>query len=162
MLIKGISLRKMSEEEEEKEEAGRPFLTTTTTATKAPCQIREAPSLTTGNGIVIGRHLKRGVKVFYHIPFAWAQERFKIAVPPEVWVEQLVLNLSVSENLGTYSRQWCLTLVAYLVEFDNTVYRPCLLWMHGGWFLTGDSLQHGLTSGEFFAGVHAVIVLSVQ
>ena len=56
----------------------------------------------------------------------------------------------------------CLTLVAYLVETNITVYRPCLLWMHGGWFLTGDSLQHGLTSGEFFAGVRDVIVVSVQ
>ena len=114
---------------------------TTSTATKASCKIREAPAMTTANGIVIGRHLKPAVKAFYHILFAWPQERFKIAIPPEVWTEELVLNLSVSENFGKYSRRWCLqqfsgtvvgseqclTLVAYLVESDGAVYRPCLL-----------------------------------
>ncbi len=85
-----------------------------------------------------------------------------------------MLNLSVSENFGKYPRRWCLqqfsgsvvgteqclTLVAYLVPSD--VYRPCLFWLHGGWFITGDSLQHGLTSGEFFAEVHGVITVSAQ
>ena len=39
---------------------------------------------------------------------------------------------------------------------------PFVVWLHGGWFVGGDALEHGVTSGEFAAGVHGVIVLSPQ
>ena len=115
-----------------------------------------APTVMTTYGPVSGTVLKistnKTVKSYLGIPFAQAK-RFEYPVPPDTWTETLHANAtrSVCPQLvmqGTeyqrplFNEEHCLMLSVCIPEDATSGSRlAVMLWIHGGAFLSGDTLS---------------------
>ena len=115
-----------------------------------------SPTVMTTYGPVSGTVLKistnKTVKSYLAIPFAQAK-RFEYPVPPDTWTETLHANAtrSVCPQLvmqGTeyqrplFNEEHCLMLSVYIPENASSGSRlAVMLWIHGGAFLSGDTLS---------------------
>ena len=115
-----------------------------------------SPTVMTTYGPVSGTVLKistnKTVKSYLGIPFAQAK-RFEYPVPPDTWTETLHANAtrSVCPQLvmqGTeyqrplFNEEHCLMLSLYIPENATSGSRlAVMLWIHGGAFLSGDTLS---------------------
>ncbi|XP_060524398.1 juvenile hormone esterase-like [Cylas formicarius] len=115
-------------------------------------QLALAVQVTISNGPIIGREAvtvnqNKTFYAFQGIPYASAPVgslRFAAPVPPQDWTEprnattngSICLQLQNNEVQGSED---CLFINVYTPKLDSTANLPVMAWIHGGYFMFGDS-----------------------
>ncbi len=132
------------------------------------------PVVLTASGKVRGLEIN-GVTVFRGIPYARA-ERFRAPERPESWdgirdcyVYGNVCPVSDIMRSSIYSvhRQWeqdedCLNLNIWTTSLGNGEKRPVMVWLHGGGYSAGSSIDEYTMDGDALAATDKVVVVSVN
>ncbi|MCM1136805.1 MAG: carboxylesterase family protein [Clostridium sp.] len=121
--------------------------------------------VSTAAGLVQG-YISNGIYTYQGIPYAQVTERFVAAGQPEPWV-----GIRPAVNYGPIAPQAganlpetaedCLNLNVWTPGLDNAK-RPVMVWLHGGGFSTGSSIESPAYDGENLSRQGDVVVVSVN
>ncbi|MBO5999084.1 MAG: carboxylesterase/lipase family protein, partial [Lachnospiraceae bacterium] len=132
------------------------------------------PVVETGAGKIRGLEID-DVCVFRGIPYAKA-ERFMAPEAPEpwsgikecyTWGNACPVGDIMRSNFYCMHRQWelsedCLNLNVWTSTLDRDAKRPVMVWLHGGGYTGGSSIEEYTMEGDVLAGTDRVVVVSVN
>lgn len=134
------------------------------------------PVVSTTAGKVRGFMLD-GIYTFYGIPYAWA-ERFQMPQPVKPWqgvfdalsygyVCPLLKQEVPANELLVPHRYWpmdehCQNLNIWTPSLDPAAKKPVMVWLHGGGFFAGSSIEHVAYEGDHMSQYGDVVVVSLN
>ncbi len=119
----------------------------------------------TSNGTVQG-YIKDGIYTYHGIPYAKAEERFVPATKADSWdgVKTAYSYGAISPQSGSVADgmdEDCQNLNIWTPGTDNEK-RPVMVWLHGGGFSTGSSIESPAYDGENLSETGDVVVVSIN